>query len=235
MERDTLHGYLERGLSLPEIGALTGRDPSTVGYWVRKHGLVANGRDTYAPRGGLTRAELEPLVARGETLQSIADQLDRSVSTVRHWLRVHGLSMARHRGNRAAALEAQSAGLSRFEGSCRHHGPSEFLVFANGRSRCARCNAEAVARRRRKVKRLLVREAGGRCVVCGYDRYVGALHFHHTEPGRKEFSLSHQGVTRSLEKARREAAKCVLLCSNCHAEIESGVCTLPGVSKQAVA
>jgi len=100
------------------------------------------------------------------------------------------------------------------------------LVFPNGRSRCARCNGEAVARRRRRVKQLLVEEAGGRCTLCGYERYVGALQFHHLDPRLKSFALSHEGVTRSLEKARAEVRKCVLLCSNCHAEVEAGVASL---------
>jgi hypothetical protein len=34
------------------------------------------------------------------------------------------------------------------------------------------------------------------------------------------------GLTRSLERMRAEAAKCALVCSNCHAEIEGGVVTL---------
>jgi hypothetical protein len=35
-----------------------------------------------------------------------------------------------------------------------------------------------------------------------------------------------QGVTRSLAAARVEMAKCVLLCANCHAEVELGITTL---------
>ena len=53
MDRDQLKAWLEEGHSLPQIGRLADRDPSTVGYWVSKYGLVANGRDKYAPRGGL--------------------------------------------------------------------------------------------------------------------------------------------------------------------------------------
>jgi hypothetical protein len=30
----------------------------------------------------------------------------------------------------------------------------------------------------------------------------------------------------ALEAARAEAAKCVLLCANCHAEVEAGVATV---------
>jgi 5-methylcytosine-specific restriction endonuclease McrA len=109
---------------------------------------------------------------------------------------------------------------------CRTHGRSEFVLEGRGYYRCMRCRAERVAARRRKVKAVLVAEAGGRCRLCGYDRCVAALEFHHVNPATKRFGLAHMGVARSLERARAEAAKCVLLCSNCHAEVESGIRTL---------
>lgn len=70
-------------------------------------------------------------------------------------------------------------------------------------------------------------EAGGRCRLCGYDSYVGALQFHHREPAAKAFGLGQRGLTRSLAAMRAEAAKCVLLCGNCHAEVEAGLADLP--------
>jgi hypothetical protein len=69
----------------------------------------------------------------------------------------------------------------------------------------------------------LVEEAGGACRACGYDRHPSALQFHHLDRDGKRFALSQQGVARSLERARAEARKCVLLCANCHAEVEAGV------------
>jgi hypothetical protein len=75
---------------------------------------------------------------------------------------------------------------------------------------------------RRRIKRLLVEEAGGRCRICGYDRCPAAMQFHHVDPRRKSFMTSRQGVTRALAEARVEAAKCVLVCANCHAEVEAG-------------
>jgi hypothetical protein len=110
--------------------------------------------------------------------------------------------------------------------SCRTHGEAEFVLEGRGYYRCKRCRAERVAARHRKVKALLVAEAGGSCRLCGYDRCAAALEFHHRDPGAKRFGLAHMGVARSLERAREEAAKCVLLCSNCHAEVEPGVWTL---------
>ena len=89
------------------------------------------------------------------------------------------------------------------------------------------CRKERVSEWRREVKRRLVDEAGGACLICGYDTCVAALEFHHRDRKTKLFALSRQGVTRSFEEARAEARKCDLLCSNCHAEVENGVTDPP--------
>ena len=41
--------------------------------------------------------------------------------------------------------------------------------------------------------------------LCGYDRSLAGLHFHHLDPAAESFALSRRGVTRSLEAARAEA------------------------------
>lgn len=110
---------------------------------------------------------------------------------------------------------------------CPRHGHTRFHLRRDLSYRCGRCSSEAVSRRRRRVKEVLIKEAGGRCVICGYARYAGALEFHHRDPATKSFELSSQGVTRSLDKARAEAAKCVLLCANCHAEVEAAIVPVP--------
>src|ERR671919_1385318 len=157
MNGDMLRSWLDAGLSLTEIGALTNRDPSTVGYWVEKHGLVANGREKYAPRGGLTKDQLEPLIEAGCTQAEIAAAVDRSLSTVRHWLKRYGLK-TRHRGGpkssavreRVEAAVGNGAGVVVAE--CPRHGETEFAIVeaARLRIRCRRCRSEAVARRRRR-------------------------------------------------------------------------------------
>jgi hypothetical protein len=113
---------------------------------------------------------------------------------------------------------------------CPRHAESEYVIDGRGYYRCRRCRAEAVSRRRRKVKAILVAEAGGACVVCGYSANMRALHFHHTDPSDKRIELNAKGVALSLETLRAEARKCVLLCSNCHAEVEDGAVSLPAVT-----
>ena len=60
VERKWLEEQLAQRKSLLAIGKLAGKDPSTVGYWVKKYGLRANGTDRFSPRGGLGRDRLAP-------------------------------------------------------------------------------------------------------------------------------------------------------------------------------
>lgn len=110
---------------------------------------------------------------------------------------------------------------------CRHHGSTMFVRERSGYYRCKGCRMERVGRRRQSIKRTLVEEAGGKCLICGYGRCRQALQFHHLDPSAKAFHLGHAGLTRSLAKAREEARKCVLLCANCHAEVEAGISSVP--------
>jgi len=84
----------------------------------------------------------------------------------------------------------------------------------------------AVAKRRRKIKTLAIQYKGGKCQICGYSKYQGALDLHHVS-GKKEFGIGDKGYTRSWEKIRREIDKCVLVCANCHRELEASVAQLP--------
>jgi transposase len=223
MDRSSLEILLGRGLSLAEIGRRFDRHEATVAYWVKKHGLTAAHAAKHAARGPMSRAELEPLVDVGLSTRQIGARLGVTSTTVRHWLREHGLETRWAERRRASEEHIPEMTLV-----CRRHGPTVFRRRPAGGYICVRCRAEAVARRRRRVKRILVEEAGGRCSRCGYDRCIAALAFHHVVPSDKSFSLSHRGVARSLASARAEAAKCVLLCANCHAEVEHSDDLLPG-------
>jgi transposase/DNA-directed RNA polymerase subunit RPC12/RpoP len=223
MDRETLAAMLAEGRSIESIARETGRAASTVAYWVNKYGLTSRHAPKHAPRGGIERSELQGLVEEGLSIRQIAGRCDVSATTVRHWLQKHELKTQPARYALRDAPKPESA-----LRECATHGWATFVqVGRHSHYRCARCNTEAVSDRRRRVKEILVAEAGGRCVACGFDAYVGALQFHHRDPATKAFEVSRQGITRSLAKLRLEAQKCVLLCANCHAMVEAGLLAVP--------
>lgn len=228
MDRALLEGWLDQGLSLNEIGALIDRDPSTVGYWCKKLGLTPNGQARHGRRGPIERERLEGLIEADATLREMAERLDRSISNVRYWLDKHGLRRETGaRGRRPLVPRSEvdaavAAGVRTLIATCPHHGSTTFVIENSGRARCRQCRMDRVTEWRRRAKRRLVEEAGGACRLCGYDRCMAALEFHHRDPRQKSFPLSLRGVTKRFSELQKEAAKCVLLCANCHAEVEVG-------------
>ncbi len=103
---------------------------------------------------------------------------------------------------------------------CGRHGMTEHALRSDGHAayRCLKCRSGAVTRYRRKTKRRLVVTFGGKCTLCGYNKYVGSLDFHHIDPNTKKYGLS-RGFSLSYEKLLEEAKKCILLCKNCHQEV----------------
>ncbi len=85
--------------------------------------------------------------------------------------------------------------------------------------------AQQVRGRRRKLE--LIKLQGNKCGVCGYDQNYAALEFHHKVPIEKLFQLDLRSLSnRSWDAILKEAKKCQLLCSNCHAEHYNPDCRL---------
>lgn len=68
---------------------------------------------------------------------------------------------------------------------------------------------------RRERKETLIERAGGCCNDCGYKGHPAVFDFHHTKDKVTEVGRLLQSIT-NWEAAKKEAEKCVLLCSNCH-------------------
>src|SRR4051794_19993331 len=176
MDRDTLARLLAEGRSIESIARETGRAASTVAYWVNKHGLVSSHAERHAPRGGIEKEQLTELIAEGLSVRAMAERLGVSDTTVRHWMARFGLSTPRGR-RLAATAPARAVGAESTEADCPVHGRTTFVRRGADGFRCRLCRSGAVHRRRREVKRILVEEAGGACVLCGYDRALSGLHF----------------------------------------------------------
>jgi transposase len=131
MDRDWLEAQLAAGRSIESIAREVGKHPSTVGYWVKKHGLRSQHAERHAARGGLARETLEPLVLQGCSLRAIAERLDVSYATVQHWVRRYDLTTVR-----AARLKATAS--ARLAGDAA----IELLARSTG-ARCSYANRTA--------------------------------------------------------------------------------------------
>lgn len=92
---------------------------------------------------------------------------------------------------------------------------------ANLRKCCYGCHPDGVTLTRGLMLDLVRSMNGGKCKRCNYDKYGGALEFHHLVPSEKEFTISNDRA--KLEESIEESKKCILLCANCHRELHAGL------------
>lgn len=65
----------------------------------------------------------------------------------------------------------------------------------------------------------LINMKGGKCEICGYNKNLSALEFHHINPNEKKFNIDGRNISnKSMKSLIEESQKCKLLCSNCHKE-----------------
>lgn len=71
---------------------------------------------------------------------------------------------------------------------------------------------------KRKIE--IVQQFGGKCSLCGYNKNLSALTFHHKDPEKKNFKLDVRSLSnRKMDKIENELKQCILVCHNCHSEI----------------
>lgn len=62
-------------------------------------------------------------------------------------------------------------------------------------------------------------ERGGKCEICGYNKNLSAIDFHHLDPSKKEFKVDIRSFSNnSKSKISIELEKCTMICANCHRE-----------------
>lgn len=82
--------------------------------------------------------------------------------------------------------------------------------------------ASQIARLKNKRKSIveIKRQFGSKCAICGYNKCLTSLVFHHENPDEKENTISRLLCAKGKKAALEESKKCILICSNCHGEIE---------------
>jgi len=89
-------------------------------------------------------------------------------------------------------------------------------------SKCKKCYVDYTRNRSRNNKNELIKYKGEKCIICGYNRCNDALDFHHLNSKNKEKQISY-AKRWNIEKAKKEADKCILVCNRCHKEIHAGL------------
>ena len=103
-------------------------------------------------------------------------------------------------------------------------------VLVNGKIRTKSGQWQIKSRRRKKLR--AVNYLGGRCVLCGYDKCLGALEFHHLDgKGEKNVDPTKAIHQWSWERVKDEIGKCILVCSNCHREVHYGMHVVEDITK----
>ena len=158
---------------------------------------------------------VKQLHSQGLNRQQMADELNVSRRTISTYLKKLNLSTSPTKGNSKV---------------CSKCGELKLLTEFNHRKNNGKtrpygsCKA-CIAKKRHALKKELVDYKGGKCQCCGYNTYIGALHFHHLDPEEKDFAIS-SGKNKPVEDLYSEVDKCILVCANCHAEIHGNVINL---------
>lgn len=57
------------------------------------------------------------------------------------------------------------------------------------------------------------------CQICGYNKCIGSLDFHHADPKEKDLTISRAIRIWGTKRLTEEINKCIVLCANCHREL----------------
>ena len=78
---------------------------------------------------------------------------------------------------------------------------------------------------RKEFKLKAVEYKENKCIVCGYNKCITALEFHHRDPKEKDFEISNSyRYNGKIEgKIKEELDKCDLICCRCHRELHEQI------------
>jgi len=178
----------------------------------------------------MDKAQLKNLyITRRMSQRDIAEKLDCSEGKVRYFLKKYGITKKEDN----IVLDSSPKVCPQ----CNLEKPkTEFYMKSlRGKKRpgswCKSCMNNKVITRQRGYKNTYVQMKGGCCQACGFDKYDGAMEFHHVDPASKEETIARMARSPSSPEIIAELAKCVLVCSNCHKMIHAGVIECPPLSQ----
>lgn len=165
----------------------------------------------------IKEVELKELIDQNYSFSQLAKHFGVSVTVVGTWLKKYSLKTNHVRGGTTGDRKQHLCRI------CGNTNPNSFRQ--KQKSMCIKCRRIYQTKQYNKRKVELIEYMGGCCVICGYNKSSSALDFHHLDPNTKETNMYKTGNIKnaSLEKAKTELSKCILVCSNCHREIHFGL------------
>ena len=162
----------------------------------------------------ITKEQLIPLIEAKLTERKIAKEIGHSVMSTRKAMKRYGLKTWRARKLRTCLVcgkELTGKQVHYCSGKCKQK------KFHQTKSTSSGSNTTL---RGKKKKLQFIVEMGGKCSVCGYDKNMSGLSFHHIDRDKKTMTLDTRTFcARSIESLRNELDNCILLCHNCHMEL----------------
>lgn len=162
---------------------------------------------------------LTKLIERNLSTRKIGDEVGKCGSSIKYWLKKYGLKTNFIPGESYIVEYGETKICYKCKTECKISDFFNSRKLDNRYSYCKHCLNKMTVENQRKLKKKCIEYKGGKCVICSYDDYDGALDFHHLNPGEKDFSIA-EGKNRSFDNIKSELDKCVLLCCRCHREVE---------------
>lgn len=166
----------------------------------------------------MNREYLENKLAEGFSANHIAKEVNMTGAGVRYWMKKWDLQSQHQSIQEKACYRTDTHKQCPKCNEVKTLDNFDKRKNGNIQSYCRKCFNDNRYTLLKQHKRTLVAEFGGCCSKCGYNKNYSALEFHHLESKEKDFQLASARTT-NLIKLRKEAEKCILVCSNCHKEI----------------
>lgn len=98
---------------------------------------------------------------------------------------------------------------------------------------CDACYEKIRKNKRKLLKLEAVKYKGGKCCICGYNKSIQALTFHHVNPENKKFNITKFMKFKDfdIDELCKELDKTICVCKNCHSEINSRIITDKKIKK----
>lgn len=90
--------------------------------------------------------------------------------------------------------------------------------WKGGPERSKRVESWRQREKRIGLKKRGIEFLGGKCKLCGYDKCIASLDFHHIDPSQKDNDFLKK-CEKTWEIMKDKIKDCILLCANCHREL----------------